>query len=111
MSSPGKKAPRYDLSEIQTNFASGDPTRYAITQLAADEARKTLGFSESHIKACIAQLTAADFYKPMPATNRAARKKGLWQDVYRTECGGAQVYLKLQLTAEGRAVLINCKRK
>ena len=112
MSSPAKKAPFYDLAEIQTRFASGDGTQYVITHRASDEARQTLGFSEPQIKACIAQLTVAkDFYKPMPAKHPKAKAKGLWQDVYRTDYDGTKVYLKLQLTAEGVAVLVNCKRK
>ena len=111
MASSPKQAPKYDLRIIQARVASGDPRQYVITQLAADEARATLGFSERQIKDCIAQLDASHFYKPMPATNPVAAAKGLWQDVYRIEYLGARVYLKLQLTNGDVAVVIQFKRK
>lgn len=109
---PRKEVPKYDLRTIQAKVASGDRKQFVITQLAADEARSTLGFSEREIRDCIAQLdVASHFYKPMPATSPVAAQKGLWQDVYRTHYLGEHIYIKLQLDPRGVAVVVQFKRK
>ena len=55
-----------------------------------------LGFDESDIVECVGALSSAHFYKTMEAEKR----RGFWQDVYRTEYGGIPLYVKLQLEGQ-----------
>lgn len=64
-----------------------------------------MGMDTTAIETCVLGLTGDDFFKTMPAEKIA----GLFQDVYRPQFQGWQVYLKLQIT--GDAVVISFKER
>lgn len=97
--------PTYDLAEIQKKVRDGE---WVITKLARDEAFK-LEFDATDIKECVLDLTRADFSHSMPA-NRGPTS-GLWQDVYNPDYDGLTLYVKLQVSAANRAVVIDFKEK
>ena len=103
-SSPG---PTYDLATIKALVGSGQ----CIVTGEAINGAGALGFDRSDIVSCVIRLTAADFYKTMPAVKRP----GLWQDVYRPVHCGIALYVKLQLVprSDGRSlsVVVQFKRK
>lgn len=99
----GKRAPTYDLSEIQRKVAAGD---FRVTFSARDGAA-LLGFQESDIARCVTALRPTDFYKSM----EAEQASGLWQDVYRPTFEGIALYVKLQVALRGKAVVISFKEK
>jgi len=83
--------------------------RYRVTGTAAREAG-ALSLEEADIVACVIGLNEAVFYKSMQALNRP----GFWQDVYRPEYGGIQLYVKLQLEGavpDDLVVIIQFKRR
>jgi hypothetical protein len=99
--------PTYDLDTIQARERSGS---YFIRSTAASDARG-IGFGEVDIVRCIAALDATCFHKTMPAHEPRARAAGLWQDVYRARVDEHWLYIKLQISASGAAVIISFKRR
>ena len=76
------------------------PLKTVNALLAAGKVRTTqsaragasaLGLSYEDMLAVVQALTGADFYKSMTTHADAT----IWQDVYRTQCTGGEVYLKL----------------
>jgi hypothetical protein len=59
------------------------------------------------IIAVVLSLEPQDFYKTMESEQRP----GLWQDVYHKRYGVNDLYIKLQIDADGRAVIIQFKRR
>jgi len=106
MSEP-QPGPTYDLSAIKALVGGG---RYFVTGKALN-CLGALGFDGTDVVQCVMNLSAASFYKTMPAI----KVPGLWQDVYRPDYGGIALYVKLQITqpsATGAlAVVVSFKRK
>lgn len=92
----------YPLEEVQAALSRG---AYAITA-SAFRGAAALYLDEDDIKACVARLTPADFYKTMPSNTVA----GLMQDVYKCRYCGYAVYIKVQMGKTGRTVVISFKR-
>jgi hypothetical protein len=90
----------YDLERIKELVVEG---RRIIT-LSALRGARSIGLEEDEIVDAVLALKAADFYKTMPAE----KIPGLWQDVYRPNFRGVDLYVKLQIT--GQAVIISFKR-
>lgn len=97
--------PTYDLQHLQQLVGQGDVSR-SVTG-AAQLGAGRLGWDVPEIVAAVLELGAADFYKTMEAD----RCPGLWQDVYHLVFRGIEVYIKLQLSRRGRAVVVQFKRK
>lgn len=97
--------PTYDLEHLQQLVAQGDVFR-SVTE-AAQQGAGLLGWGVPEVVAAVLELKAGDFYKTM----EAERCPGLWQDVYRLAFRGIDVYVKLQLARNGRAVVVQFKRK
>jgi motility quorum-sensing regulator/GCU-specific mRNA interferase toxin len=97
------KRPTYNLSLIQQLVQDG---AYVVTGTALAGAA-ALSFDSEDIRACVLALTLRDLYKTMESTDRP----GLWQDVYKPLYGGVRVYVKLQLSAACKAVVIQFKQK
>ena len=96
-------APSYDLERIQRLVSRG---KYRITQSALRGAF-ALGFDDEDIFECVVHVVKrAHFYKTMPAN----KMPGLMQDVYRLAYCGRMVYLKLQVSRRGPAVVISFKQ-
>jgi len=96
-----RPTPSYPLEEIQAAVRHG---RYLVTRRAAGDAAG-LYFDEDDVKQCVLELLDEDFYKSMASR----RIPGRWQDVYRRRYLGVAIYLKVQMTADGRAVVISFK--
>lgn len=86
---------------MQAAVQAGD---YVVTRTAVETASAMLCDRED-IRNCVLGLSDADFYKSMPAR----KFQGLWQDVYRTHYRSWPVYVKLQLSKRGQAVVISFK--
>lgn len=92
----------YDLSHVQECISERE---FVITLTAAEGAAE-LGFGAKEIVECIVnQLNASHFYKTMPAD----KAPGLWQDVYLITYSRQRLYIKLQINAQGKAVIISFK--
>lgn len=100
-----RDTPAYDLRLLQQLIGQGPITRM-ITH-AAREGGAPLGFDEGGIVEAVLALTPAHFYKSM----EAEKWPGLWQDVYRMEYEGIELYIKLQRIPEGRAVVVQFKER
>ena len=98
------KQPTYDLLLIQKKV--GRRFERVITGTAADGAR-ALGLAEEQIIECVLSLDSSMFFKTMPAE----QCPGLWQDVYRAPYQGQLIYVKLQVSTQGKAVIVSFKRK
>jgi motility quorum-sensing regulator / GCU-specific mRNA interferase toxin len=101
----GRGQPTYDLQELQRLIGQG-PISSSITNVA-DEGASELGWSRSDIVEAVLELTNQDFYKSM----ESERLPGLWQDVYHLEFRGVWLYIKLQLALNGRAFVVQFKRR
>jgi motility quorum-sensing regulator/GCU-specific mRNA interferase toxin len=100
---PGK--PTYDLQLLQQLVGQGPLSR--VFTGAAKEGAMRLDLREADIVAAVLELDAADFYKSM----EAEQCPGLWQDVYHLDYRGIRLYIKLQMSPDRRAVVIQFKRK
>ncbi|WP_175530264.1 type II toxin-antitoxin system MqsR family toxin [Desulfobacula phenolica] len=95
----------YDLYEIQDLLKT--PGSRIITRECYRNA-VSLGYSsEEEIVNRVLQLRPSDLYKTMEAES----KPGLWQDVYHSNEGSITLYIKLQLSFNGKGVVIQFKRK
>ena len=101
---PGR-TPTYDLEEVQRLVGQGTISS-RITMAAATGAAE-LGMHEADIVAAVLALSPPCFYKSMEAD----KQPGFWQDVYHLTWDGRILYLKLQINADGLAVIIQCKAK
>lgn len=104
-SSDRSRTPTYDLEEVQRLVGQG-PISCTVSQAALYGGRG-LGFNYDQIVEAVLSLQAAHFYKTMPSE----QVPGSWQDVYHLSCDGTSVYVKLQINANGEAVVIQFKEK
>ena len=94
--------PTYDLGQIRILVGCG---AYYITVAAANDAAQ-LGMDDEDIVECVANcLNESHFYKTM----QAEKMPGLWQDVYKIAHQGYRLYIKLQINAAQKAVVISFK--
>jgi len=94
--------PTYDLQQVRALVLSG---AYYVTGVAADGAAE-LGMDDEDIVECVSNhLNGSHFYKTM----RAEKIPGLWQDVYKTTYEGCRLYIKLQINAAQKAVVVSFK--
>lgn len=93
--------PFYDLDAIKELIRQG---RYRITASARQDAL-LIGFDSEGVRNCVLVLNETHFYKSTPAD----KVPGLWQDVYKINYEVVRVYLKLQISVTGRAVIISFK--
>lgn len=100
---PGK--PTYDLELLQQLIGQGDLSRFFTT--ASKQGATRLSMSESDIIAAVLELSTSNFYKSM----EALKCPGLWQDVYHLQYRGVDLYIKLQISRDRRAVVVQFKRK
>ena len=100
-----KRKPHYELHKLQELFRSVK-TR-VITQ-TAQKGAATMGYmDEDDIRNVISRLCSEHFYKSMTAY----QDNKIWQDVYRYLDDDKALYIKLQLSVDGKkAVLIQMKR-
>lgn len=102
MITPRRDVPEYAIEDVKRAILL---ERYLITQSVARGAA-ILCLDEDDIRNCVLGIKERDFYKSMPSIKRP----GLSQDVYKCECAGFAIYLKVQMTRDGRAVVVSFKR-
>ena len=92
----------FALADIKAAFADASRlNRSFVSKQGADD----LGMDDAGVVAVIQALTLADFEKSM--TSIADHK--VWQDVYKPNAGGRQLYVKFTLDAQGALFLISFK--
>ena len=101
----GRAGPSYDLYLLQRLVGQG-PISSIITRTAIDGA-SALHLERDDLVDAVLTLGPEHFYKSM----ESEACPGLWQDVYHLEYRETPVYLKLQLLPDGRAVVVQFKRK
>jgi hypothetical protein len=101
----GRGKPTYDLQELQRLIGQG-PLSSSVTE-AAQEGAAEFDWHYEEIVEAVLQLNEQYFYKSM----ESERIPGLWQDVYHFRFRGEWLYIKLQLGADGRAFVVQFKRK
>lgn len=101
----GRGTPTYDLEELQRLIGQG-PISSWIT-ITAEKGAALLGLERSDIIDAVMELRAWHFYKSMASQYQP----GLWQDVYHLEHREIPLYIKLQITTDGRAVVVQFKRR
>jgi hypothetical protein len=101
----GRGVPTYDLHHVQQLIGQGAISS-VITTAARDGASACCMTGDELVDAVLT-LQASDFYKSMEAVERP----GLWQDVYHLEYRGTWLYIKLQLLRDGRAVVVQFKKR
>jgi motility quorum-sensing regulator/GCU-specific mRNA interferase toxin len=97
--------PTYDLAHLQQLVGQGEISR-RITEASSRGATR-LGLHESDIIDAVLELDSAHFYKSM----ESEQCPGLWQDVYHRPYRGVDLYIKLQLSPSGIAVVVQFKRR
>lgn len=97
--------PTYELQKVQWLVGQG-PLSYKISS-AAMMGGKKLAIDRHAIVDVVLSLETDHFYKTM----EAKLFPGLWQDVYHLQVGGVELYIKLQIDDDGRAVVIQFKRR
>ena len=94
--------PSYPLVQIRQLFQE---RKFRITETALQGAA-LMNFLDEEIIECVTTcLGDSHFYKTMPAE----RVPGLMQDVYKIRYEGERIYLKLQVSKSGHAVVIAFK--
>ncbi|MEK6581352.1 MAG: type II toxin-antitoxin system MqsR family toxin [Nitrospirota bacterium] len=92
--------PKYDLSKIKKLLCDSDS--YRITVKAHSGAAE-LGYMDAEsIVDVIENIQEDDFHKSMPSE----KVPGLLQDVYRVNDGNNKIYIKLQLSVNGKKVVV-----
>ena len=97
-----KRKRHFALADIKAAFA--DPAtlnRSFVSRLGAD----ALQMDDAEVVAVIQALAATDFEKSM--TSHAGHR--VWQDAYRTNASGNELYVKFTLDAMGALFLISFK--
>jgi Motility quorum-sensing regulator, toxin of MqsA len=94
--------PSYALLRVKELIKEG---KYRITASAFQTAL-LMGFLDEDITECVCDfIEPSHFYKTMAAK----QMPGLMQDVYRITYEGKRVYLKLQISKSGHAVIVSFK--
>ncbi|QBR83820.1 type II toxin-antitoxin system MqsR family toxin [Legionella israelensis] len=94
-----KKTPEYVLEDIKKAFSRADRLRMTVS---AKQGQVSLGFTDEDVVSAIQALTNRDFYKSM-----APRRPGFtaWQDVYKSQFKGVELYIKFQVGTRGELIL------
>src|SRR3954453_5786067 len=101
-----KHTPTYDLQQGQWLGVQG-PLSRLITSAARRGARACGVTATAEIVDAVLALSAANFYKTM----EAARCPGLGEGVYNSSSHGVNLYIKLQISLEGIAVVVQFKER
>ena len=92
--------PKYDLDKIKKLLC--DSCKYYVT-MEAHRGAAEMGYTDDEaIIDVVENIEQDDFYKSM----LAEKVPGLWQDVYRVTDNDKKVYIKLQISKDGKKVVI-----
>ena len=99
-----KNTATYDLVSIKRAF--DHPGKLVMTA-SAKQGQVMLNFTDEDVVSAIQNLAPSDFYKSMPPVlaNFTA-----WQDVYKTQFMGINLYIKLQININ-RELILSFKEK
>jgi motility quorum-sensing regulator/GCU-specific mRNA interferase toxin len=98
-----KKVPSYDLDEIKELLKSED-TRIVSRRDRLEAVRLGYADDEEMVRRVL-KLTDSDFHKTMPSIIYPS----MMQDVYYTRDGATRLYIKLQISFNGKGVIISFK--
>ncbi len=98
-----KRKPHYGLDALKMLLLH-ESSR--IVTRSGRQGAATLGyFDDEAIVARVLRLASREFYKSMTSHGNSK----IWQDVYRTNDGGAGIYIKLQKSMDSKGVVISFK--
>ena len=97
--------PTYDLQHLQQLVGQGELS--GIITKAAREGATECGLTIPEIVQAVLMLSPTDLHKTM----ESEKCPGTWQDVYHLRFHGTELYIKLQLSSDGRGVVVQFKRK
>jgi len=96
---------RYDLELVQQLVGQGELS-CTITTAARDGAREC-GLDVDELVEAVLALSTTNFYKSM----KAEKLPGMWQDVYHSSFREVELYIKLQISPVGKAVVVQFKQR
>lgn len=99
------RTPTYDLQEVQRLVGQGSLS--CLITAAARIGARECGFLEDQLVQAVLELGPGNFYKTMQAEKRPGR----WQDVYHSSFAGTELYIKLQISSDGEAVIVQFKKR
>jgi hypothetical protein len=99
-----KNRATYDLNSIKMAF--NHPSKLVMTT-SAKQGQVMLNFTDEDVVATIQHLVPSDFYKSMPPIHAHFTA---WQDVYKTQFKGINLYIKFQIN-ENRELILSFKEK
>ncbi len=100
-----RSEPTYDLRVLQQRVGQGPIS--SIIMRPAVEGATALQLQPDDVVDAVLALDPLHFYKSM----ESERSPGLWQDVYHLPYRNTWIYLKLQLLPDGRAAVVQFKRR
>jgi hypothetical protein len=95
---PERRVPGYRLDAVQRAF---EFSQFRVTTRVLTYAR-SIGWSRSTVRSCVAALTPTDFYKSQRHIDRA----DAWLDIYKPVYRGERLYVKLTLLENGGEYLV-----
>lgn len=101
----GRGKPAYDLQEIQRLIGQGSISSWFTG--TAKRGAALLGLGDDNITEAVLELTPRHFYKSM----ESEQCPGLWQDVYHLDYRGVPLYIKLQMSVDGRGIVVQFKAR
>lgn len=99
-----KNSATYDLNSIKRTF---DHSNKLVMTASAKQGQVMLNFTDEDVVAAIQNLAPSDFYKSMPPVHVNFTA---WQDVYKTQFKGINLYIKFQINAN-RELILSFKEK
>ena len=98
-----KRKPHYGLDALKMLLLH-ESTRI-VTRYGRQGAVMLGYFDDESIVARVMKLASREFYKSMTMYDNSK----IWQDVYRTNDGEMEIYIKLQKSLDGKGVIISIK--
>lgn len=100
-----QKTPTYDLEEIKELLQDEDTRIVSRDDLVL---AAKLGYpDEDAIVNRVLKVKRSEFHKSMPSKKLAK----VWQDVYYTKDGATRIYVKLQISFNGKGVVVSFKER
>lgn len=94
----------YDLNSIKLAF---NHSSKLVMTASAKQGQVMLNFTDEDVVSAIQNLAPNDFFKSMPPVHANFTA---WQDVYKTQFKGVNLYIKFQINAK-RELILSFKEK
>lgn len=99
-----KNTATYDLNSIKLAF---NHSSKLVMTTSAKQGQVMLDFTDEDVVSAIQDLAPSDFYKSMPPVHANFTA---WQDVYKSQFKGINLYIKFQINAK-RELILSFKEK